>query len=223
LNESVNGRALPSLEGENGRMKTLGLSIREERRMQNLTLDQLSQKTGLSKSFLSQIERNLGQPSITSLKKIAHVLGMSVVNLFIDETNQNIDFGRLPLSQEDREKERIYVKDVKIVRSAYRKSLVLPGSKIVYALLTPAHNRQVEVMYVRIGPHENSGTEPTKDPPGEKFALVLKGSLQFTIEDNVYQMHEGDSIYFPADSPFSWQGIGKSSIEVLWVLTPPWF
>ncbi len=77
---------------------------------------------------------------------------MSVVNLFIDETNQNFGFGHLPVSQEDRGKERIYIKDVKIVRSGYRKSLVLPGSKIVYELLTPDLNRQVEVMYVRIGP-----------------------------------------------------------------------
>jgi len=45
-------------------MKSLGQRIREERLKQNLTLEQLSQLTKLSKSFLSQIEREVVQPSI---------------------------------------------------------------------------------------------------------------------------------------------------------------
>ena len=47
----------------------LGQRIREERQARQWTLEQFSEKTGLSKSFLSQIERGNTEPSITSLKK----------------------------------------------------------------------------------------------------------------------------------------------------------
>jgi transcriptional regulator with XRE-family HTH domain len=53
-------------------MVDTGMKIRQERLKRKLTLEQLSGRTGLSKSFLSQVERNLVQPSVTSHKNIAH-------------------------------------------------------------------------------------------------------------------------------------------------------
>ena len=70
-------------------MEKIGEKIRQQRQKHKLTLDELAKSTGLSKSFLSQIERNLSQPSITSLKKIALRLGISVVNLFKDSRNND--------------------------------------------------------------------------------------------------------------------------------------
>ena len=57
----------------------------------------------------------------------------------------------------------------------------LPGSNVVYELLTPDLNRQIEVMYLRFSREENSGDEPMTDPPGEKFGFVLKGSLEMNV------------------------------------------
>ena len=62
--------------------------IRAERLKRRLTLEQFAERTGLSKSFLSQIERGLAQPSVSSLKKIASQFGISVVQLF--EENSTI-------------------------------------------------------------------------------------------------------------------------------------
>jgi len=206
-------------------MDPLGRKIKQERQKRNFTLEMLSQKINLSKSFLSQIERGLAQPSITSLKKISQAFGISVVNLFINESNPNGDVGPLPSVKENesRGSVSVYVKDIKVVRKDRRKSLSLPGSKIIYELLTPDLNRQVEVMYLKIGYGEHSGNEPMIDPPGEKFGLVLNGSLQFQIGNEVYQLHEGDTIYFPSNLPHSWRGISKDTTEVIWVLIPPWF
>ena len=204
-------------------MENLGDRIREERRKRNLTLEQLSQKTNLSKSFLSQIERSLAQPSVSSIKKIAQQFGISVVNLFMNETNNQNSFGHLPPIEKNRGNGAAYAEDVKLVRANRRKSLTLPGSSVSYDLLTPDLNRLLEVMYVRIGPNESSGDEPVIDPPGEKFGLVLKGTLEVRVKDEIYQLQSGDSIYFPAHFPHSWHGVGKDPIEVIWVLTPPRF
>jgi transcriptional regulator with XRE-family HTH domain len=201
-------------------MESLGERIRDERRRGKLTLEKLSQKTGLSKSFLSQVERGLAQPSVSSLKRIARELGISVVDLFAGETDQQNRFGFPPTVSKNGPK---YAEDFQVVRTNRRKSLTLPGSKVSYDLLTPDLNRQLEVMYMRIDPGEQSGEEPMVDLPGEKFGLVLKGSLEIRVGDVVQQIKAGDSVYFPAHVPHAWRGTGKESIEVIWVLTPPRF
>lgn len=204
-------------------MRNPGLKIRKERRSRNLTLEQLSKETGLSKSFLSQMERGLCQPSITSLKKIAYIFGMSVVNLFTDEDNPNARYGRFPLSRDEVEKEQNYVSDVKVVRSDHRKTISLPGAKVIYELLTSDLRRHIEAVYMKIDPNETSGDDPMKDPPGEKLCILLCGSLEVKVEDEVYVLHKGDTIYFPAHLVHSWKGLGETTIKVIWVSTPPCF
>lgn len=201
-------------------MENLGSRIRDERRKRKLTLEILSQKTELSKSFLSQIERGLAQPSISSLKRIAREFGTSVVDLFPSEIVLENSAGNFPSAKKNGQG---YVEDVQVVRANRRKRLTLPGSYVSYDLLTPDLNRQVEVMFMRINPGEHSGEEPMVDLPGEKFGYVLKGMLEAKIADKVYQLTTGDSIYFPAHFPHFWKGLGEDSIEVLWVLTPPRF
>ena len=201
-------------------MENLGSRIRDERRKRKLTLEVLSQKTELSKSFLSQIERGLAQPSISSLKRIAREFGISVVDLFPSEIDLESQNGNLPPIKKNGQ---TYVEEVQVVRASRRKRLTLPGSYVSYDLLTPDLNRQLEVMFMRINPGEHSGEEPMIDLPGEKFGYVMKGTLESKVGDRVYQLTAGDSIYFPAHFPHSWRGLGEVSIEVLWVLTPPRF
>ena len=201
----------------------LGNRIRTERLRRELTLDQLSRKAGLSKSFLSQIERGLTQPSITSLNKIATQFGWSVVNLFSNGQNSYSRW-KYNTSVEDHAKNRTaYVTDVIAVRADKRKRLVLPGSNVVYDLLTPDMNRKLEVMHMRVKPGENSGDEQMLDPPGEKFCLVLRGSLEVCVGDEVHKLEEGYTIYYPTNIPHSWRALEGEPIEVIWVLTPPSF
>ncbi len=203
-------------------MEDVGQRIREKRRKRNLTLEQLSQKSNLSKSFLSQIERNLAQPSVSSIKRIAQCLGTSVVNLFTNGMDSQESFGTLSPPAANGYKKQ-FVEDVKVVRANRRKSLTLPGSNVSYDLLTPDLNRLVEVMYLRTRPGESSGEEPLIDPPGEKFGVVLKGTLEIRVRDDLYELQSGDSIYFPAHFAHSWRGVGDEAIAVVWVLTPPGF
>jgi len=201
-------------------MDNLGERIRDERRKRNLTLEQLSQKTELSKSFLSQVERGVAQPSVSSLKKIAQEFGMSVVQLFSNGTNPQNRFDATPAFPKNGS---TYVEGFQVVRANRRKTMTLPGSKVSYDLLTPDLNRQLEVVYMRIDPEEHSGEEPMVDLPGEKFGLVLRGSLEMRVQEEVQQLKAGDSVYFPAHVPHAWRGMGKEPIEVIWILTPPRF
>lgn len=204
-------------------MENLGEKIRDERRIRKLTLEELSQKTGLSKSFLSQVERGLAQPSVSSLKKIAQQFGISVVSLFANEPMPPSASKGRPSLEGAKTNPVSYVEEVKVVRRVRRKTLSLPGSKVSYDLITPDLNRQIEILFLRLSPGESSGNEPLKDPPGEKCCLILKGTLQYRVGEEVYELKEGDSIYHPAHFAHGWHGIGNEPIEVIVVLSPPSF
>jgi len=201
-------------------LENLGSRIRAERRKRKLTLEVFSRKTELSKSFLSQIERGLAQPSISSLKRIAREFDVSVVDLFSEEAKKTDSSGSPPNPQKNG---KTYVEEVQVVRASRRKSLTLPGANVSYDLLTPDLNRHLEVMFMKINPGENSGEEPMIDLPGEKFGLILTGMLEVSVGKDMYRLSAGDSIYFPAHFPHSWRGLGQEPIEVIWVLTPPRF
>lgn len=202
----------------------LGKRIRKIRQQRKLTLENFSQMTGLSKSFLSQIERGITEPSITSLKKIAAQFGYSVVNLFPGGNgNSESNWGYHESEAESGIQKRAYIKEVSVVRANKRKSFVLPGSHVMYDLLTPDMNRQMEVMHMEVHKGDNSGEEPMVDSPGEKICIVMKGSLEIHVDDEVYLLKEGDSLYYPANIPHSWVAVNNKVSEVIWILTPPSF
>lgn len=63
---------------------TIGQNIRRRRKACNLTLKQMSRRTGLSVSLLSQIERAESSASVSSLYKLAHALDCRLTDLFGD-------------------------------------------------------------------------------------------------------------------------------------------
>ena len=72
-----------------GYMKKIAQEIRKIRKSKGITLKKLSEKTELSISFLSQIERGISSMTITSLKKISDALGVTMQELLSIEDNQH--------------------------------------------------------------------------------------------------------------------------------------
>lgn len=206
-------------------MKTVGERIRLERLKRGMTLENVSEGTGLSKSYLSQLERGLSQVNVTSLKKIARHLGIGIVKFF-EENNAEGNHGGWDYSgsfENQSVGQFTYSRDVNVVRAGRRKGITFPGSKVIYEILTPNLKRQLEVLYMRICEGQTCGDTPIVDPPGEKFGIVLKGSIEVKLDYELYQLEEGDSICFPSDMAHSWRGIKGDHIEMIWVFTPPCF
>jgi len=197
-------------------MGDFGKTLRVKRRQRMMTLKQLSERTKLSVSLLSEIERGLAQPSMSSLKKISQAMGFSSFD-FGDEENGRID----ALQAQTQPK---YVNEMKVVRVGQRKKLMDPSrSPYMYELLTPDFKRLIEVLYLRWEPGFSSGPDPIMDPPGEKFVLVLKGSVEYQVGDEVVQLHEGDSVYYPSGKPVFFRVLGDESCHAIGVGTPPSF
>ena len=210
-------------------MTDFGKTIRLQRRIRSLTLKELTAQTGLSISFVSEVERGLSQPSIASLRKIAQALGISLLGL---SESGSADDGAGPGGRDDPAAglpqtapaiRAPYISDVRVMRAGRRKRISFPGMKGYFELLTPDLNRLIEALNFKLEPGFASGQEQFSDLPGEKFMLILEGRLEFHVADQVYVLDEMDSLYYPADAPIHYKVLGERTVRGVLVITPPGF
>ena len=185
--------------------KAIFEKIRKLRKEKRFTLKKMAVETGISINYLSQIERGNTNPSIGILKKITNVLGTPILAL-VDDSSQT------PFRREE----------VAIVRRNMRKKLVYPKSKLQEYLLTPDLNRKLAVLLSESKPGK-AKEDVWYRHEGEEFGFVLEGQYEVTVNDEVYILNEGDSIYFPSHLPHKMRGIGRKCCKTLWVITPPSF
>jgi transcriptional regulator with XRE-family HTH domain len=193
----------------------LGSKLKEIRRGQGVTLQQIADQTGLSKSFVSQIETGSANPSIASLKKITDVLGVPLGALFTNSENGNGDLyagGASPGLDRG---------EVRVVRRDRRKMLVEPGKKGRMYLLTPDLQRRLEVI---LGEEEpGNADEDWYSHVGEECGFVLEGRYEVSVGDQVFVLEAGDSISFPSHLPHKMRVLGDQPVRTIWVITPPSF
>jgi len=203
-------------------MNDLGAKIRAERLKKPLTLKKLAEKTKLSISFLSEIERGLSQPSMASMRRISQALGISLLSFREnqDDSSSQPDLQTLDMDPYNRLTQNI--SEATVVRADKRKKIAYPGRSGFYELLTPDLNRKLEVLYIRMASHFDSGP-PIVDPPGEKCLVMLSGKLNFKIGSETHTLESGDSISYPADAPVSWHTDSDGVVEAILIITPPGF
>ena len=176
----------------------LGASIRRVRKRRHLTLQQVADLSGLSLSFLSQVERDLVSPSVTSLQKISRALGIQIGGFF-DSPSKN---GR-------------------VVRAHERPRLIYPDRVEEEYLLTPADSRHLQVLYYRLKPGASSGEAAYSHDSDEECGIVLSGRLEVSVAGETYTLNPGDAITFDSHAPHTWLNPGPGDSEALWVITPP--
>jgi transcriptional regulator with XRE-family HTH domain len=185
-------------------MKGIGLKIRELRMHQGRKLKELSQKVGVTTSFLSQVEREVAVPSIGSLKKISNALGVSITSFFDDQAEKRVRNNFSPVIKKD---------DRKILHPC-------PG--VTYNLLSKNLQGKIEFLLAIYEVGANTGPEPYTHR-GEECALVLKGKLEVEIGSFVYALKKDDSISFSCEIPHRVRNVGKIPAVSIWCVTPPSF
>ncbi|MFP3928927.1 MAG: helix-turn-helix domain-containing protein, partial [Desulfobacteraceae bacterium] len=118
-------------------MDDLGKRIRAQRLKRSLTLKQLSEMTGLSIGFLSEIERGISEPSMASLRKIREALGVSLLSFRDSEDERQNNSHLLRILADPSQDPGRYIQDARVVRAGQRKKLAYPGRPGFYELLTP--------------------------------------------------------------------------------------
>ena len=192
--------------------QSLGTRIRQRRRALNLRLVELAEMCDISPSFLSQIERDQANPSISTLHEIANALGVTVAFFF---TNPDDELNMI--ASEPNQEPSAYV-----VRANARKTLIYPGSGIRNELLSPDLNRAIQMMYVVMPPGTDTGPEALVHE-GEECGVVLQGTVEIWVGDEHFILGPGDAIYQKSTIPHRSKNIGDEDVIIVVAITPPSF
>ena len=187
---------------------SIGKRIKKKRIELGLKGIDLAEKSGLSSGFISQIERNLVNPSVSTLKKIGNALNVPV-GTFFEETSSK------------EETNEFLVNKSPIVHENQRK-ILSPNNGVIFYLLNPDMSGDIEFI-LDIFESEATTGEELYSHPGEECGLILEGELEVQLEDKKYLLKKGDSITFKSTILHRKTNTGKFKSISIWANTPPWF
>jgi transcriptional regulator with XRE-family HTH domain len=191
--EVVNGR---NYEEE---IASLGTKLRDLRRARKMSLEELSDLTGLSIGILSQIERGKGNPSFVTLMKVADSLDIQLGYFFSENSPSQI-----------------------LVRKSQRRRMRFTSPGLTYELVTPDLDRRLEVVWTSLEPGSRTQEEPFSHE-GEECILLISGVLEAHVAEQVFMLEEGDAITFDCTAPHWYYNPGPDVAEVCGAITPPSF
>ncbi|MBQ9157081.1 MAG: helix-turn-helix domain-containing protein [Eubacterium sp.] len=175
----------------------IGNRIRELRKTQGLTQEELADRAELTKGFISQLERDMTSPSIATLEDILQCLGTTLSEFFREDKEEQIVFTEEDyFEKEDREY----------------------GNQITW-IIPNAQKNSMEPICLTLD--KNGSTYPDNPHEGEEFGYVLEGTVDIHIGRQVYHASKGDSFYYTADKPHFLSS--KKGARLLWVTSPPSF
>ena len=180
-------------------MQAVGALVHRLRDEARLTLAALAAAAELSPGLLSQIERGMGNPSFTTLIKLAHALDVPVGRFFVSEKKTGA-----------------------MVRAGEHPRLLLAEDNLVYELLTPHMNGRFGMIRARIATGWSNEDEPFLHE-GEECVMVTRGQLRVTIAGDLYVLDEGDSLTYDAGLPHWYHNPTQHDAELIGAMSPPSF
>jgi transcriptional regulator with XRE-family HTH domain len=160
--------------------RAFGDRVRLMREHADLTLDQFSKLSGVSRAMLSKVERGEKSPTIGVAKRIAHALNTSFSALVGDEGAARRAFALV------RKEQRQMFRDAETGFERYLLSPLMPGMP-------------VEVVLHHLPPKTSTGKLPPYRTGVTKHVLVFRGRVVVGVEKVETVLEEGDSLYFEAD------------------------
>lgn len=180
-----------------GSANLVGAKLRERRRHLNLTLQEVADRIGVTKGFLSEIERDRAAPSVATLLKLRDALSLSVATLFHSAIPQ-------------------------VVRQQSREPILYGGIGMTCVLVSPENAHRVVAIHAEFKPGGNSGPEPHTLDSDEEIILVIEGSLEITISGETHRLQAGDSVTFDPRVPHSYRNPSPRAVtKTLCIIAPP--
>ena len=179
-------------------MKEVSDKIKLYRKEKNQTLKDLSEETGLSVSFLSQVERGESNLAITSLNKIAEALDLHISAFFTPQFTE--DFKISPDQMEPFKLER---SDQEFLRAS-----------------SEFKDRKLDSYIITVYPKNYSECSSHE---GEEMYYVLEGEIIFYVNDSQYFLKKGEVIHYPSTIKHYYINESEKTARILCVLTPKLF
>jgi transcriptional regulator with XRE-family HTH domain len=169
------------------------------RKQFGMSLQDLAEKTDLTKSYLSKLERGLSTPSIAVAMRLSSALHVDVERLFSEEAVKDgivivKATDRIPLGRRD----------------SPRKS----GYDVIVGKSTVGHNHTFIVT-----PAFDFSKVAFKEHEGEEFLFVHKGRVEINFASQLFVLSTGDAVYFDAHIPHKIRSLGSHPAQVLVVIS----
>ncbi|BEV45652.1 XRE family transcriptional regulator [Afipia carboxidovorans] len=177
---------------------SLGERIRFARQQRGMSLEQLATATGLTKSYLSKVERQLAVPSITTALKVSRVFGQTVGQLL----GESLDESSLCIVRKN-ERHRFLKNDTHNGYNIEAIASSLPHKRMEPFVMRPPHKFHSDRRFTHAG---------------EELIFVLSGQIEIEFIDRTVLLEAGDALYFNSHNPHRSRSIGETRAEALVVV-----
>lgn len=172
----------------------IGALIRKRRRQLRLTLQQLGDKSGVSFSYLSQLERNNATPTLGTLAQVAQALGVGIEYFIIAPEPADA-----------------------LTRASQRMHFSINNSAIRYERISAEFpGNELSAFIIHVPPGYRSETVSHE---GEEIMFVLEGAITQTVKDRDFHLSVGDSVHYRGAHPHSYRNDSDTMARVLWTGT----
>lgn len=173
----------------------IGSRIRSARQAQRMTIEQVADSTGLTKGFLSRVERDLTSPSVASLVTLCQVLSISIGDLFT-------------------------VPETHLTRLGDAPRISLGGEGINERLVTARSEQRLQMIRAVIEPFGKGESDLYSVDCEVETLHIIAGRFELIFSNARYELDAGDTITFPGREPHTWVNPSDEEAVVLWTLVP---
>jgi len=180
-------------------MAKIGDKLRELRHRRNLGVRELAQRSGVSHSTISLIERDKISPSVDTLNAILDSLGTTLVSFFsqLQTEPQASPFYRA-------------TEFVEIGRLG----------TVSHRMVGINHpNRQLLLLHERYAP--DSASDAALSHYAQEAGVVIQGRIELTVGETSQVLEAGDGYYFDSREPHTFRNVGGGESQIISAVTPP--
>jgi transcriptional regulator with XRE-family HTH domain len=175
----------------------IGERLKSVRLARRLTLGDVAAASGLTKGFLSKLERDQATASVAALVRVCAALDISPGSLFEAAPSGEV------------------------VRAGAYPPISFGGQSLTEYLLTPAGERRLQAILSEISPGGGSGDGAYALPAEVEFVFVLAGSLEVVVGGEPTVLDAGDALTFPPSVEHAFRSLRSDGpTRVLWVFAP---
>lgn len=178
----------------------IGRRFRALRAERGWSLQEVAGRSGLSRAFISQIERDQVGPSVASVARLAAAYDISLSELFM---------GRQPAHGG-------------LVRQADQVRITYGESRFWDEVLSPSTDGKLLVLRSTILPGADSGPAYSH-LADEECVVVISGALDLRVGGVSHLVQAGDAMTFDSRRPHAWSNTGDEPVVAIWSITPPIF
>lgn len=177
----------------------IGRKIKRLRQEKNLTQDELALRCELSKGFISQLERDLTSPNLSTLADILETLGITLREFFSEDKDEKIVFSTNDFFEAENED------------MGYSVEWIIPN----------AQKNEMEPILLTLRPQGRYKEETAHS--GEEFGYVLYGNIVIHLGNKSIKAKKGECFSYKPNNNHCISNNGKTDAKILWVSSPPSF